>query len=196
MKQFLASIALVLLPISVEAATIRYDIGGTCVEGAGAEGSCGLLGMTVGQRYSAFIDIDVTPNAARPFSPFGNFSIGDAVSDWRVDFGNFAFNPGNTKVSGVLGNDSGGMWFDRSDQFLADIDFNSPDLGTYLFVTNLDAKTGQFGSRLFGGMELTNRTTGATSTLQIAPVPLPAAGGLLVVGVGLLGWLARRRRTA
>jgi hypothetical protein len=186
MKHLIAAGLLALIALPAQAA--RLDISGSCYQfnlPDGNDGSCASIGMTEGERFQAFIDIEPAG-----FAPATQFRVADAVTDWRVDFGGETFSPANTTISPVIG-DFGGTFFNAPDRWLVDIDFGHDHWQTYLFLTTLDgAPRGELNI---------SSDDGRGAILRVEPVPLPAAGWLLIGGMGAIVSLrkyAARRRPA
>jgi hypothetical protein len=177
-------IAVVLLLVAAPAHAAHIDISGFCYQqnpmGGVDDGSCASIGMKEGERFNAFIDID-----PKGFSPRGEFRISDAVSDWRIDWGGESFTPKNTTIGPEIG-ENGGTWWDTPNRFMADIDIGGSSWQTYLFLTNHNGK--------FTGQMTVDDGNGRGAILKVEPVPLPAAGWLLLAGVGALTAIRRSRR--
>jgi hypothetical protein len=176
-------IAVVLLLVAAPAHAAHIDISGFCYQqnmmGGVDDGTCASVGMKEGERFKAFIDID-----PKGFSPRGEFRISDAVSDWRIDWGGESFTPKNTSIGPEIG-ENGGTWWDTPNRFMADIDIGGSSWQTYLFLTNHNGKV--------EGQMTVDDGNGRGAILKVEPVPLPAAGWLLLAGVGALTAIRRSR---
>lgn len=119
---------------------------------------------------------------------------GERDSSWYVtlDPGQYAF---TSDVTGGLAND---VWLsfggDTSVHGANDIAEFTPSNGNVTWdlanqVVNITAP----GTRVFVNIDLTARTAPFTGTLSVSAVPEPASAALLLAGLGMLGFVGRRR---
>jgi hypothetical protein len=143
--------------------------------------------------------ITASPGAAWGFYDDFLFSVGtttaaDSVTS-TINLGNLSINnlevrlysaAGNSPLP-VLGVPNGTVWSSWNTPI------SGPGFTGSYSVLNTDLKSGTYV------LEVRGNVTGAaggsySGTLNVQPVPLPAAFPLLLSGVGFLGGLARRRR--
>ncbi len=138
-----------------------------------------------------------------------DISKGVTVAPFEVEFFNtFSFIAASPAVTATFAGFD--VWGDLQAQYRwgvgpAPIEGGGPAVWSDLVPVPSDPETGAFAySRTFSGFvsgqsywfQLAGTATQASYTVTLAPVPEPESWALLLSGLGLMGFVARRRRNA
>ena len=166
---------------------------------AGAALSLCLVGAATAATYDVTFDGDTADFSAQ--------IVTDAFDQMTSITGSFVTGAGTDAITGFVALDGQGDWYDASWNWDNAFGAATPWVtnGGILFTTaggasaNLFLDGGNYvlSYKYQAGNGVDNYIPGAvSSTLSVAPVPLPAAGLLLVGGLGALGAIKRRRKAA
>ncbi|MEM9631285.1 MAG: hypothetical protein AAGA50_08170 [Pseudomonadota bacterium] len=186
------------IQLSDLAGTGSWDVytsipGWTSNSGAGIEvqtnGTLGSIDAHSGQHY---VELDSHPSGSSNSSMQQSVALG--VGSYELSF---YYSPRNDDTA------SNGIFYEILGGILGQQKVEGPgagppvtSVGTWSLVTALFKVTtaGNYDLR-FSATGTENTLGGFVDTVSITAVPIPAAGLLLPVGVALLGFAARRRKT-
>jgi hypothetical protein len=206
MKYFLAVVALTLaLSTSAQAAPVAYEIDMVVTSVSGSA----FGGVTVGSTFTATLDIDPLANdpGHPPASPeYANWADGTnflvAINGTIIDENLFPFSPdvdsffngaNPTYGEDVFPIDDPNGFLDLIIRFNM-LDSDSSDVFTAGY-TGISFSGKSQTDTTWGAIDLTGGKLTGTFDIHVVAVPIPATAWLFGSGLGMLGWL-RRRKTA
>ncbi len=165
----------------------RFLVGGALVGAMVGSASAGLLGDTVGTRYVGFNDTGVVNSLV------GAGEDGNLFNNQFFEYGDFSFSNRSTTQFGGIWAFSGPLSLE-----LSSLDFGSPLTGV-TFSTSLTGVSMAFtaDSVTFSWNEQTipgNESGYLSANFNVSAVPEPETYAMMLAGLGLLGFAARRRK--